>query len=110
MNIGSVLCRLKIDGISPIELIGLINEESYRQTANNLILQLNKKMKPLKCVGDYYRDPVTGKKVKTTSLNNPCHNIKNAFSIDTSIGCHNCHKCMASKLMSGEVELLKKKC
>ena len=111
MDLLKALNNYRINGISIYYVIDALNNSSqYKDIPTTSVVLNNKYINTLnlKCIREYYKDPLTNKKVKITSTNK-CFCVKKAFSIsDNNHYCSNCHRIMANKLFHNEAILLKK--
>lgn len=113
MDLIDRLCNTKIENTSLFSVLDMINSQDYSISGNNLMLKKSvnsnkSKLIPLKCVREYYNDPLTNKKMPKVNLANPCNKIKLTFGISDCYNCRDCHFKLAEKCLSGEISLHKK--
>lgn len=107
MDLISFYTNGKIENIS---LLKLENHLKYTPIRNGLkngfVYKDNNKYVPIKCIRNYYKDPLTGKLIPNIKLTNPCMTIRSKFGLNHS--CHNCIDChldMINEYWNGNAEL-----
>lgn len=108
MDLIDKLYKTRIENISLFIVLDKINNSEYNLVGNNLMLKYFSKIIPLKCIREYYNDPLTNKKMPKVNLANPCNKIKLTFGVSNSQNCRDCHFYLAEKCLSGEISLHKK--
>lgn len=111
MDIINKLYKEKICGMSPYYIKNKLEKSEYTRSGMILLMKNEKnKIININCISEFYFDPETNKKYKSTSVNNPCFNIKKKFGVNcTGYNCADCHNQMLDKLLNDEVNLLQKK-
>lgn len=108
MELLSFLNNASIEGIPLLEL----NEKLNRINNTNqscIVIGYNDRMKSIKCIREYYLDPITKKKAPKVNMVNPCPAIHGIFGVNNcaSADCKNCHKKMIETYFSHEAFLIK---
>ena len=98
--------------IEVIPLMILDNKLNTEVMSNSVLLvKHDGKQKFIKCIREYYSDPVDGKKVKKPNMSNFCAKLQNTFNITgcSNFDCKTCHKKAIENYYAGQLKLLKKK-
>lgn len=108
IEIFNTLYKNKIEKIPLINLKKLIDSSNI--IYNTLKIQSEDKTTIIKCVRQYYLDPVTLKKIKKINITNECANIHKKLNITNcnSFNCKKCHSIMIDRFFDGKSFLIKK--
>ena len=109
MELLSFLNNSSIEDIPLLELESQLSQLKQTVRTNYLSITYNSRIKPIKCVREYYLNPLTKKKVPKVNIVNACTSIHGTFGIKdcASVDCNNCHRKMIENYFNGEAYLIK---
>lgn len=109
MELLSFINRSSIEGIPLLDLETELNKLQRSVMTNMVIVTHGDRQKNIKCIREYYLNPLDKKKLPKVNIVNPCNSIQGALNVQgcQPIDCKNCHLQMIEKYFSGQAFLIK---
>lgn len=110
MELLSFLNGSSIENIPLLELDSQLSKiKSTGNMAQAITINYASRIKVVKCIREYYLDPLTKKKTVKVNIVNPCPAIHGLLGVDNcaSVDCNSCHRKMIENYFNGEAFLIK---